>query len=237
MTKARHDLHELMCTCRFKLAELGVRIHFTDDIRVFSQAVEGAGKLPPHPMMSAEFFDFKENDFGSVVLEYRNAIAGGIGCYYYDLGKRTLGQHMTQSYQRLYGEHGNVGQMAPLVRDRITGPTVYLGEMFLTKPPRGTRGVSALVLIYIQALSFLFFDPNWVHAFVRVEDGTRSKPLEYGFTTAIPAVQLWENPPKRQFSTEYFVANDRSQFSHFAATCLKQPHVLDLLLAPGSSER
>lgn len=241
MTKKRHDLVALIALLSEFLRDQGVTVEFTDNVQEFDDLMKLAGKLPPHPMFDPNFFDFKENDSCGLLTYMNGECAGGIGAYYYDLGERRLGEHMQKSYLRLYGaDHGQVFDPAPVIADVITGPTVYLAECFLKKPPEGPRGlpgVSGALLLYIQALSALFYRPNWIHAFVREEDGNRGKPTEYGFTTIVPCAQIWSNPPERRFSTEYFVANDRKTLEHIASRYVRDPETLRRFLMLDSNER
>lgn len=239
MKKEQHDLVALIALLREWLSGLGIRLEYTDSVDVFSSEMALAGKTHPHPMFDSGFFDFKENDSFGILAYMDGSCVGGIGAYFYDLGERTLAQHMSASYLRLYGtEHGVVTRHAPVIEHWINGPTIYLAELFLSKPPhgpRGVQGVSGAILLYIQAVAALFWRPNWIHAFVREEDGLRGKPLEYGFTTVVPFAQLWSNPPERRFSSEYFVANDLRQIQHLALGFSQDPETLHRFLRPDSS--
>ncbi|WP_136440344.1 hypothetical protein [Pacificoceanicola onchidii] len=241
MTKKRHDLVSLLALLSEWLGDLDISIRYSESVSEFDELMTAAGKLPPHPMFDPAFFDFRENDAGGILAYMNGKCVGGIGAYFYDLGDRTLGRHMQSSYLRLYGEdHGHVMDPAPVIADTIRGPTVYLAEFFLEKAPvgpRGIPGVSGAILLYIQALSALFWRPNWIHAFVREEDGNRSKPCEYGFTTIVPCAQIWSDPPERRFSTEYFVANDLRTLEHIASRFVRDPEILHRFLTPDSSAR
>ncbi|MCP4192204.1 MAG: hypothetical protein GY768_16455 [Planctomycetaceae bacterium] len=241
MTKKRHDLVALIALLSEWLGDLGITIRYSESVSEFDDLMARAGKPPPHPMFDPAFFDFRENDSGGILAYMDGRYVGGIGAYFYDLGDRTLGQHMQASYLRLYGpDHGQVMDPAPVIAETIRGPTVYLAEFFLQKPPegpRGTPGVSGAMLLYIQAISALFWKPNWIHAFVREEDGNRSKPSEYGFTTIVPCAQIWNDPPDRRYSTEYFVANDLRTLEHMAARFARDPEILHRFLTPDNNAR
>lgn len=238
MNEDQHDIVVLISLCREWLADLNIRLEYTQSVEHFAKEMTSAGKLPSHPMFDQRFFDFKENDSFGILAYIDEKCVGGIGGYFYDLGDRPLGQHMAASYLRLYGpESGRVHAHAPVIAETIKGPTVYLAELYLDKPPRGVPGVSAAILIYIQCIAALFWKPNWIHAFVREEDGLRGKAAQYGFTTVVPMAQMWQSPPERRFSSEYFVANDLRHLHHLASRFSRDPEILHRFLTQGSNVR
>lgn len=220
--------HELVTTgghCLEILRTEGFEVRFVRDLNVFERRMEGVGKRVNYPMVSPRWHDFAPADAFGLVLERRGSDIGGVAARYHNLSGTTLAEYWAKSYARLYGASGAspVSEPAPLAC-RITGKVAYLGELYIAKKARGGVASGAL-LVYLQALTQLEWDLDWVYGFMRAEDVDRGKATRYGFSYQVISAQMWHTEPADRASTEFLVGNDRDALGHMAARISTYPNV------------
>ncbi len=213
-----HALAVYASECLSALKSAGFQIEAAADLGEFEKRLCEAGKVAAHPMISPDWHDLTAANSLGLILTLDGVDVGGVAAMFVDLGAGSLADYWGRSYRRLYadGEKTPVFDPAPFIERNISKRVVYLGELFLKPGVRGVPGVSASAVKYIQALSALSWQPDWIYGFLRKEDAERGKATQYGFTVQIPFFLRWTDPHQRRSPTDFFVANSFDDIAHIA---------------------
>ena len=230
----QHDLVEMGGYCLEVLRKPGFSVEGTNDITKFENRMLEIGKKRNHAMISPSWHDFTQPEVFGLILKKDGRDVGGVAARHTDIGRESLAEYWQRSYQRLYGE-GEVSPVhsaAPIAQHSMRGRIVYLGELYLSRPVRGTPFLTSSVLRYHQALAAITFSPDWLYGFIRAEDINRGKGTQYGFSIQVNSAQLWHRSAPNRSETEYLVANDMDHLNHIAGRIIHNPSVY----LPGYSE-
>lgn len=171
-----------------------------------------------------------EHRTAAVLLQSNGEDVGGLLTRFLDLGERgdTAGRLLKDEQYTLY-KFRPAKSASPTMRS-MTGRVAYMGELFLQDGDaenswRKRPGLAAAMVRYMQCVAFAQWDLDWVYSVMNkavFDSGNRVS--QYGFSIVEPLAQDWRGvQDRRRTSSEYFLANDRDQFSHQARAVIDDP--------------
>jgi hypothetical protein len=227
------DVAKLFSLCSEKLRGLDLSIAQTTDFHEAEERARDMGKATLTPMLSSDFNDLSKDDAFWLFLQRSGRDVGCVATRRDNLHSETLSEFWHRTQRRYYGLSANTASHshAPAAANDIKGNVVYLGEFFIAEAARGSRNQLTLFTHALHSYVHLKWKPDWLYAFVRMQDNRKGYGVEYGFNRHIPMAQIWPSPPPGRQNGEYLTAMSKDEILHMAYCYWRNP---DLLLSADS---
>lgn len=220
--------------CLRRLRATGVEIEQTTDFGRVVETAKQMGKPYFTKQLHPDYNDFTESDAFFLLLKdtlgefgVRDVGMLGVRCENMRPGEFAsfFQRHMTRLYGKGEIEPLKPGNLPPVFHD-ISGRVAYIGDLFITKPHRGEKGVdkrSLLLLAFV--LSNMRWSFDWLYSFVREGDAEKGRFAMYCFTRTYLCGLLWDDPPDERNDSDYLGCVSREDFTFLARRMLERPDV------------
>ncbi len=211
------DLIKVGGICIDELAQAGCEVEMITDFARGERLTHGMGKNSQTAKLSAEHNDFTEETGFWLFLKEADAYVTAVATRYDNVGRENMGEYMIRTMRRHYPHDSGetLLDFTDALPPGFHGRMAYIGELFVHPEHRGSRQKLRYFMLLLHCCIATKWKVDWIYAMMRDRDVKRGFGTAYGFSTQLPGVARWADPPPPgRGSSEWLVAVSEPHLLH-----------------------
>jgi hypothetical protein len=211
------DLIKVGGICLDELAQTGCEVEMITDFHHGQCLTVDMGKSSHTAKLSADHNDFTEESGFWLFLKEGDQYVTAVATRFDNVGRENMGDYMIRTMRRHYPHRSGetLLEFTDALPPGFFGRMAYIGELFVHPEHRGSRQKLRYFMMLLHSCIATKWKVDWTYAMMRDRDVRRGFATAYGFSTQLPGVARWADPPPEgRGSSEWLVAVSESHLMH-----------------------
>lgn len=211
------DLIKVGGACLSELDRKGCEVEMITDFHRGEMLTQEMGKESHTAKLSSKYNDFTEESGFWLFLKEGGEYVTSVATRYDNVGRESMGDYMIRTMRRHYPHESGetLLEFTDALPPGFHGRMAYIGELYVRQGHRGSRQKLRYFMLLLQTCITTKWPVDWTYAMMRDRDVKAGFATTYGFTTQLPGVAKWADPPPPgRGSSEWLVAVSAPHMAH-----------------------